>query len=1216
MMRSLSSVLSFSRADGTIQPGDRKTKKVTAVFLCVTFFVFLSVGSATAASPAPGWTIESSALPSSFSQADNARCTPASLELQFPACDSYVLSLRDAGSLPTRQGAEVTLTDTPPAGLTVQQGRLIWPRVARMFGLLEEEDVFPLLKALEGSGLAGCSIAATITCTVSFAHLAESELCTGAQCSVAPDEEIRLTAYVTVAVAEQGPLTNTATISGGGVPAASTDPADSTNQIGPAPTFGFSHFGFRASASDGSRDTQAGDHPYELTVTIGPHTIWRNGPSDSLEPGEVEDVRDFVTDLPVGFVGSILAAPRCSFSELSSHISAGTGGCPQDTIVGHLITEPRSGDPVDGPIYNMTPEQGFPAEFAYVDELAGPHVFYSRVVPAPHGYVLQTQNPEIPAIPLSSVAVTFYGDPSAKQQELAAREGKLASPIAPVPFFTNPTDCSGEEPTATIYMDSWQHPAAFNPDGTPADLSEPAWSKAESKSPPVTGCNTLQFPAGLSAQPTTREADAPAGLNMQITAPQSETIGVPATPTLKKAVVTLPEGLTVDPSAGDGLQACSEAQIGWVQGAPGPLKFNSAAPACPAASKIGTLELESPLIEHALQGEMFLAAQNENPFHSTLAAYVVVDDPVTGVLVKIAGRFDAGPHTGRLTAVFDENPNLPFSSLKLHFFGGPRAELATPESCGTFTVNSELFPYSYRENPGENPATPFDSFPIDEACPAGFAPSFAALSTNVQAGAYTPFLASFSRSDTDQELAGLTVTLPEGLLARIAGVPLCSEAQINEIQAGSGGGAGGCPENSRLGTVLAKAGPGPDPLQVSGSAYLTGPYNGGPYGLAVVVPALIGNPAHPTFDFGTVVVRQSLRIDPRTAQVTDVSDPFPKIIDGIPLRLRRVDVTLNRPQFTFNPTSCEHEQFTGAISGSPLGAPTTLAGTLGYATEPGAGSPFTAPFQVTNCASLRFTPTVAVATAGKASKVNGASLTFKIAYPKNAMGSQAWFNEAKFAIPKQLPARLTTIQQACLAAIFEHDRSACPAHSIIGHAAVRTQVLPSPVCVKAPCPAALEGPVYFVSYGGAKFPDAVLVLDGSNVHIELHGNTFIDSKTGVTSATFNNTPDVPFETIEVTVPQGKFSEFGVNLPASAHGSFCGQKLVMPTFFKASNGLEIHQNTPVAVTGCPKALTRAQKLAAALKVCRKKHGKKRAACEKAARRAYRAKTTRHTGNRKK
>jgi len=1086
-----------------------------------------------------GWVVESFASPTSFSAG---------------VVDSYVVSARNVGSVATPAGAGsgvVRLTDVLPGGVSLREEgvQVVWPGVAKLLGVSPETNLFEVFKALEGLGLAGCSLSVgSVSCWVSFGGFEGFGLCSVAACSVLPDEEIRL--VVPVLLGEPvvaGSLTNSVSVSGGGVAGVSSV---SVNPVGVPVGFGPASFDFRVGGLDGGVDRQAGDHPYELMVTGG----FVNGPRREYASGvsSVQDPKDVVVDLPVGFVGSILATPQCSFSELSSHVSGGRGGCPADTVVGHIKTFPVSGSSIDGPVYNMTPERGVAAEFAYVDLIAGPHVFYARVVPTPRGYVLETVNPDVPQIALTQFVVTFYGDPAAKQEELAALEGKAANPIAPVAFFTNPTDCAGEEPTATIYMDSWQHPARLGSDGTPVDLGEEAggrrlWASAQSKSPPVIGCDALRFPARVGVQPTTREADKPSGLNVEVGLPQAETVGVPGTPTLKRAVVRFPEGFSPDPASGDGLAACSEAQIGWEEGVVGSLKFNAAPPACPEASKIGVLELESPLINRRLEGEMFLASQDANPFHSTIAAYVVVHDPVTGVLVKIAGEVQLDPHTGRMTAVFDENPNLPFSDLKLHFFGGPRAEFATPEACGTFTTSTELFPYSFPDS--GPPATPFDVFLISEACPGGFSPSFTAGSGNLQAGAYTPFIASFARSDSDQELAGLTVTLPPGLLGKITGVTLCSQTQIHEAETG----AGGCPASSRVGSVTAGAGPGPNPLFVTGVAYLTGPYNGGPYGLAVAVPAAAG-----PFNFGMIVVRQSIRIDPRTAQVTDVSDPFPTIIDGIPLRLRRVDLTLDRPQFMFNPTSCAKLSFTGVLLGSPLGAPTTLSNTIGYATQPGASSPFTTPFQITNCATLRFTPIIKVTTKAQASKANGASLHFKISYPAGAMGTQTWFQEAKFTLPKQLPARLETLQRACLSSVFETSRTACPPASRIGTATVHTPVLPEP----------LTGPVYFVSYGGQKFPEAVITLKGDNVNFELHGETFI-SKQGITSATFHNTPDVPFENIEVDIPTGRYSEFGANLPPKAHYDFCHQTLTMPTLFKAQNGAETHQNTPITTTGCPK-----------------------------------------------
>jgi hypothetical protein len=292
-----------------------------------------------------------------------------------------------------------------------------------------------------------------------------------------------------------------------------------------------------------------------------------------------------------------------------------------------------------------------------------------------------------------------------------------------------------------------------------------------------------------------------------------------------------------------------------------------------------------------------------------------------------------------------------------------------------------------------------------------------------------------------------------------------------------------------------------------------------------------------------VVLRFALAINPRTAQVSvdpTVSEPIPTIIDGIVTHVRDIRVNINRPSFMLNPTSCE---------------PKSIASTLTAAE--GAAATISSPFQAASCANLKFTPKIAVSTGGHASKLNGASLTFKISYPKGALGTQSWFKETKFDIPKQLPARLETLQRSCLAKTFETNPAACPAAATIGHATVHTPVLPEP----------LTGPVYFVSYGGAKFPEAVIALEGDGVKFDLHGETFINKKTGVTSATFRNTPDVPFENIEVNIPTGRYSEFGANIPARDYYNLCTQKLTMPTLFKAQNGQQINQNTPITITGC-------------------------------------------------
>ncbi|HEY2142274.1 MAG TPA: hypothetical protein VGG98_09480 [Solirubrobacteraceae bacterium] len=1074
----------------------------------------LCAGPAGAATPAPGLTVDSFATPTNFSSDHNSVCVS---DLK---CDAYHVTVTNAGSQSTE--GEISIDDTLPPGLTPQKISFAWS------GL--EGDLATSL----------CTMGTPIHCSFPLA--------------LAPDATLKLIVDVTVSETP-GSLTNTVAVSGGGSLEASTS---KQNRIDPTPpAFGMSNFDFYIAGLDGANDAQAGDHPYEVTTTIGLANEFReipsgNGGPDEIHDSQVADLKDVVVDLPLGFTGSTLAAPTCTLAQLSGD------NCPPDTVVGHLLTEPNNQTSVDSPIWNLVPERGVPAEFGYVDGLHGSHVFYVSVVPTSAGYVLQVTNPDIPQVYMTHITATFFGNPAAKDETRHPQ----------IPFFTDPSDCSGGPLLASIHMDSWQKPGSYNADGTP-NFNDPNWVGAKSQSPSVTGCNSLRFTPEIVAQPTTKAADTPSGLDFEIKVPQTEDVNVLATPTMKKAVVTLPEGFTVDPSAGDGLGACTVAQIGWLGGTA--KNFSPAQPSCPEASKIGSLELTTPLIPGVLTGEMFLASQEENPFHTLLAAYVVVHDPVTGVLIKIAGEFLPDPRTGRITAVFDENPQLPFSDLKLHFFGGPRAELATPQSCGTFTTNTELMPWSA---PDSGPVgTPFDSFLIDESCSFGFSPSFTGGSTNLQAGAYTPFVASFSRSDTDQELAGLTLSLPPGLLANLTGMPLCSDTDAN---------AGTCPASTQVGSVLTGVGPGPNPLFVSGKAYLTGPYNGGPYGLAVVVPAVAG-----PFNFGTVVVRQSIRIDPVDAHVTDVSDPFPTIIDGIPLRLRRVDVRLERSRFTFNPSSCSKLAFNGSISGSPLGAPRTLNGSVGYASQPGARSDFTTPFQVTNCATLGFKPQFKVSTQGKTSRKDGASLRAALTYPNAAFGSQANIKSVKVDLPKQLPSRLTTLQKACTAAQFNTNPAGCPAASLIGHATVHTPILPFP----------LTGPAIFVSHGGEAFPSLTMVLQGNGVTVDLTGSTFI-SKSGITSTTFRSVPDTPFSAFELTLPQGKYSALAAN------GNLCKSKLAMPTELLAQNGVKINQSTKIAVTGCPKIRTAIGKLASALRACHKKHGTKRASCERTARRKFR------------
>ena len=566
---------------------------------------------------------------------------------------------------------------------------------------------------------------------------------------------------------------------------------------------------------------------------------------------------------------------------------------------------------------------------------------------------------------------------------------------------------------------------------------------------------------------------------------------------------------------------------------------------CHNASKVGTVVATTPLLEKPLEGSVYLAQQEKNPFNSLLAIYVVVEDEREGVYVKLAGHVQANPLTGQLTTTFDGNrapvfagkpslegePQLPFSDLKLKFFGGPRAALMTPD-CGTYAASARLTPWS--GTPAVTPAVP--AFKIETGCGGGFAPSFDAGTESNQAGGFSPFVTNISRSDQDQQLGQVSVKTPPGLLGMLSRVTLCGEQQAA---------AGTCPAASQIGHLTATAGAGPSPVSVPQAGrqedpvYLTGSYGGGPFGLSIVVHGEAG-----PFNLGQKVVRAGIHVDPNSAQITIVTDPLPTILEGIPLDVRSATVVVDRAgssgvnQFIFNPTSCE-----------PLAVTGTIASTKG------AGANVSTRFQAADCASLPFKPTFKVSTEGHASKAKGASLTVRVTSGQG----QANIGKVLVSLPKQLPARLTTLQKACTEATFAQNPALCPAASDVGTAKALTPVLNVPV----------EGPAYLVSHGGAAFPDLVVILQGEGIRLDLTGNT--DIKKGITTSSFATIPDAPISIFELKLPEGPHSVLTTDLPAKAKGNLCGQKLTMPTTITGQNGAQTVQSTKIAVSGCPKAV---------------------------------------------
>jgi hypothetical protein len=418
-----------------------------------------------------------------------------------------------------------------------------------------------------------------------------------------------------------------------------------------------------------------------------------------------------------------------------------------------------------------------------------------------------------------------------------------------------------------------------------------------------------------------------------------------------------------------------------------------------------------------------------------------------------------------------------------------------------------------------------------------FNPSFSAGTSNPNAGQFSPFTLTFGREDREQDLAGIQVHMPEGLLGILSSIPLCGEPQASD---------GSCPEASKIGTLTAAAGPGAHPFYQKGAIYLTKSYDGAPFGLSIVVPTVAG-----PFNLGLIVVRARINVDPTTTALTITSEPLPQVIDGIPLRLRAVNVTIERPAFIFNPTDCEKLEIGATISSAQ-----------------GAQANVSVPFAVAGCAGLPFGPKFKVSTSGHTSRADGASLDAKLIFP---LGPQSNISHVKVELPKALPSRLTTLQRACPSATFTANPAACPPGSIVGIARAVSPLLPE----------ALSGPAYFVSHGGEEFPNLIVVLQGYGVRLDLIGATFINKK-GITSSTFTNVPDVQVSSFELYLPEGSDSALAAN------GNLCTQKLTMPSTFTAQDGAVLKQDTKIEVTGCAKTKAKKTKKKAKKSSLRARH----------------------------
>lgn len=886
---------------------------------------------------------------------------------------------------------------------------------------------------------------------------------------------------------------------------------------------------FESVTSEGGAPyTVAGGHPEQNRTEF---TLTREGPSDP----PVEYLKDAHVTLVNGFFGNPAAAPRCDISQIPSFFGEFPEGsvCPKGSKVGTAGI--HTGESLG--LYNVKPERGYPAEFAF--NFLG--VIVTLVVtPLPRT--------ESYGLSIGSINASRLSGPEGISDVTTVFNGTVPNGIE-APFLVNPVDCSDATPIWKLSVDAWENPARSLSSGLP-DLTDPAWKKATFPAPPVTGCNNPDLAAQfaqtkLDVQPLQAgvlQADQPAGLAVGIDFAQSNDPtdpnttydpSMPQAPELRNITTRLPAGMTISPSSATGLGACSDLASDPTGDH---VHYDTTDPVtCPETSKIGTVTATTPLLAshdpvtddvvgaEPIPGDVYLLKPHPGDLplggnhDGTFRLLLQLDYPRYGINFKLPGTAVADKATGQLTATFTNNPQLPVKHLQVNLKSGPRAPLATPVTCGTFTTTSDLTPWSAPQTPDATPSSSFNvaTGPGGSPCPASatarpFSPGLSAGTVSAAAGAASPFVLKLTRNDGEQEFGALNLTMPKGFLAKLAGIPYCSEAAIASTAGKSGAAeqaSPSCPAASRIGSVVVGAGPGSDPYYTEGKAYLAGPYKGAPLSFVFITPAVAG-----PFDLGDVVVRAAAFVDPETAQVTVKTDPIPQMLDGVPLRIRSLVTQIDRVDFTLNPTNCAAKTINATIVGSS-----------------GASAGPSTAFQVAGCNKLGFKPSLKLSLKGSTEHAGHPALKAVLTYPK---GSYANIASAQVNLPHSEFIDQSNLNKTCTKPVLL--AGACPAKSIYGQVKAWTPLLDKP----------LEGPVYLVGGYGYKLPALVAELNGQ-IKVLLVGKVDSGPNKGIRN-TFEAVPDAPVEKFELNLKGGpKYSllENSENLcrkPQKAIATFTGQ----------------------------------------------------------------------------
>jgi len=968
---------------------------------------------------------------------------------------TYSVEVFDRAEDPS-DGTPVTVTLTLPSGMTG----------------VSFEDVFA---GFDCGSVTGLSV---ITCT--------------SPATAFPDQRMRLLVTAAVDPAARGVKTAGFDVSGGGLASGTT--ADPVTVSAVPPSFGIDAFDGQVDDTAGAAYTQAGGHPASLSTALDFNTATDTSPTPNpfqpiIGPNQpIEPVKDIIVDLPPGLVGNPTTADECTSGELANALGAVPRPlCPATSQVGtaEILENGSKLGNVLGPypIFNMVPPPGVPARFGI--NVIGTIVVLDASVRTASDYGLTvTSRNTSAAVALVGAHLNFWGVPAD-----ASHDGERSCPgqkapgdtgggdppcrsgAGPRPFFRLPTSCTAPSVglITTVQVASWFHPSdvrtasfeSHEPAGYPFNPNDPSTPWGLPIGP--NGCDRVPFDPALDVQAVGTRAATTSALTFDITIPQTDDASTTSQSDLKKAVVTLPEGMHVNPASANGLGACTSEQIAL---------RSDAVPTCPDASKIGSVQIDTPLLDVPVTGGIYLAKPFDNPFNSLIAIYLVAS--AKGVVIKLPGQISMDGD-GQITSTFDNNPQLPFSRLHLEFKSGPLASLAVPNRCGVYTTHAEFTGWNGRT------VTRDSSFSLSvngsgKPCPPQFSPGFSAGTKSNSAGSFSSFLLRFTRTDEDQELSALTVSMPRGLTAKIANADLCNDTQV---------GADSCPPNAKIGDVVTGAGTGSLPFFITnGRAYLTGPYRGAPYGVAIVVPAVAG-----PFDLGKVTVRSALFVDKHDASVRIVSDPLPRVLQGIPLDIRDVRVSVNKPKFFLNPTSCAVKNIQGTL--------TSVEGTNANVSDR---------FQAADCASLGFKPKMTMRVGGRGHTRRGQTSAFAttLTMPRK---DQANLRFVRVTLPQTINARLNTINDACTRAEFESNIAKC-AHAEAGTAVASTPLLRDP----------LKGTVYFVK-NGHPIPDLFVALRGQ-VDFDLIGRITIPGGKRL-ATTFDAAPDVPIRAFTLKLLGGR-----------------------------------------------------------------------------------------------